>query len=100
MRNITKISEITWEDVASYSHIPYTDEDTVNTINNLIRIAKSYILSYTGIKPEDLDDYQDLVVVVLVLCQDMWDNRTLYVNSAQPNIVVDTILNLHQVNLL
>ena len=100
MRNITKISDITWEDLASYCHIPYTDSETQNTLNNLLTVAKSYILSYTGIPNDELDNYQDLVVVVLVLVQDMWDNRALYVDASHPNIVVETILNLHQVNLL
>jgi len=38
--------------------------------------------------------------VLLVLVQDMWDNRTLYVDKSNVNKVVDSILGLHAVNLL
>ena len=38
--------------------------------------------------------------VVFILCQDMWDNRTLYVDKSNLNKVVDTILGMYSVNLL
>ena len=100
MNLISKVSEITAADVASYIHLTeYTEQDE-NTLNNLIGIAKVYIEQYTGRTEEQLDDFQDFVIVVLILCQDMWDNRTLYVDSTNLNTVVESILGLHSVNLL
>ena len=100
MNQISKVSEITAADVASYIRLTeYTDEDT-NTLNNLIGIAKAYIEQYTGRTEEQLDEFQDFVIVVLILCQDMWDNRTLYVDNSNLNTVVESILGLHSVNLL
>lgn len=98
MNDITKVSEITAEDVWEYLNPsePLTDEES--TINNMIGVAKAFIKDYTG--REDLDDYQDFVIVVLVLCQDMWDNRTMYVDKSELNFVVKSILDLHSVNLL
>ncbi len=100
MRNITKISEITYEDVAEYLRLSEVTEGDQNTLNNLIGIAKTFIMNYTGISEDDMDNYQDFVIVVFVLCQDMWDNRTMYVDSGNLNYVIESILGLHQVNLL
>ena len=100
MNQISKVSEITSEDVAEYLRLPEVTEDDTNTLNNLIGISKTYISNYTGRTQEELDNYQDFVIVCLVLCQDMWDNRTLYVDSSNLNYVVESILGMHSVNLL
>lgn len=47
-----------------------------------------------------LDAYNDFVIVIYVLVQDMYDNRTLYVDKDKQNRVVETILNMHSTNLL
>ena len=100
MNEITKVSDITANDVADYIRlVDFTNDDT-NTLNNLIGIAKTFIAGYTGHTIEELDDYQDFIIVVFILCQDMWDNRTLYVDKATLSYPVETILNMHSVNLL
>jgi len=100
MNAITKVSEITYQDVADYIRLDEITQDEQNTLNNLINIATTYIASYTGLTAEQIDTHADFVIVVLILCQDMWDNRTLYVDSGNLNNVVDTILGMHAVNLL
>lgn len=100
MNNISKVSCISPEDVAEYIRLDEVTESDIATLNNLIGIAKSFIKNYTGRTDEELDNYQDFVIVVLVLVQDMWDNRTMYVDSQNLNFVVDSILHLHSVNLL
>ena len=100
MNTITKVSEITYQDIAEYIRLSEVTSDEQNTLNNLINVAKSFISSYTGLSVEQLDNYPDFVIVVLILCQDMWDNRTLYVDNANLNHVVETILGMHSVNLL
>ena len=100
MNTINKVSEITYSDVADYIRLSEVTTDEQNTLNNLINISKAFIESYTGHTEAQLDDYPDFVVVVLILCQDMWDNRTLYVDSDNLNKVVETILGMHSVNLL
>ena len=100
MNNITKVSQITYSDVADYIRLVEVTQDYQNTLNNLIGIAKTFIASYTGHTIEELDDYQDFIIVVFILCQDMWDNRTLYVDKATLSYPVETILNMHSVNLL
>ena len=100
MNEITKVSEITMVDVANYIRLVETTQDDLNTLNNLLNVAKAFISNYTGRTEAELDNYQDFVIVVLILCQDMWDNRTLYVDKTNLNKVVETILGMHSVNLL
>lgn len=98
MNNIRKVSDIKVEDIADYLRIDELTEADKQTLNNLLGIAKTYIESYTG--QTELDNYQDFVIVALVLVQDMYDNRTMYVDSTNLNTVVETILGMHSVNLL
>ena len=103
MNTITKVSDITFNDVAEYLRLTddiIEDESNVNFITSTISIAKSFISNYTGIAEADLDNYGDLPIVVLALCQDMYDNRSLYVEDNNLNKMVETILGMHQRNLL
>jgi len=100
MNDITKVSDITTTDLAEYIRIDEVTSDDENLLNSLLNVAKNFIISYTGRQADELDNYQDFVIVVLVLVQDMWDNRTLYVDKSNLNKVVESILGLHSVNLL
>ena len=99
---VSKVSEITIDDVARYLRV---DDYEPGEIETYLNIAKSYISSYAGIpvtseNGESLDDFPDFVIVVYVLCQDMHDNRAMYVDKANINKVVQTILDMHtRVNL-
>ena len=98
---VSKVSEITIEDVAEYIR----DDCEERTIATYLNIAKNYISSYTGIpveneEGESLDDFPDFVFVVYILCQDMHDNRTLYVDKSNINKVVQSILDMHTRNNL
>ena len=100
MNEITKVSDITAQDLADYIRlIDYTNDD-IQTLNNLLNVAITFIANYTGRTQAELDNYQDFVIVVCILVQDMWDNRTLYVDKSNLNKVVETILGMHSVNLL
>ena len=102
---VSKVSEITVQDVADYLRLAEYEENDIETYLN---IAKNYISNYTGIPEtneeeedaETLDSYADFVIVVYVLCQDMYDNRSMYVNSGNVNRVVQTILDMHTRNFL
>jgi uncharacterized phage protein (predicted DNA packaging) len=101
MNAITKVSEITAQDVADYLRIAELTQDDENFITSTISVAIDYILKYTGIEDaETLDTYNDMVIVVFVMCQDMYDTRTLYTDNTNVNKVVENILGLHQRNLL
>ena len=101
MGAIEKVSDITAQDIADYLRIAELTQDDENFITATISVAIDYILKYTGIEDaETLDGYKDMVIVVFVLCQDMYDTRAMYVDNSNVNRVVDTILGLHQRNLL
>lgn len=100
MNNITKVSDITYSDIASYLRLSDITEDDQNYLTTLINISKEYISKYTGISIENLDNYADFIIVVFVLCQSMYDVRSLYVDNSNLNKVVETILGMHQTNLL
>ena len=101
MNAIQKISEITAQDCADYIRYDETlTADETNLLNNLLNVAKTFVCSYTGRTPEEADTFPDFVIVVLILVQDMYDNRTLYVEEDNLNKVVDCILGMHSVNLL
>ena len=96
MNTITKVSDITYLDVGDYIRV----DGEQNTLETLLNVAKEYIKSYTGLDDTEIDEHADFVIVVLILCQDMYDNRTMYVDKDNVNKVVDTILGMHSVNLL
>ena len=98
MNTITKVSEITASDIAEYLRLDEVSQDDTNTLNNMLGVAKTFIMKWTG--QTELDDFQDFVIVVFVLVQDMWDNRSLYVDKTNLNSVVESILGMHSVNLL
>ena len=98
-----KVSEITITDVAEYVRCDTTDSMLVP----ILAAAKIFVSDYTGIAAtsedetaETLDSHEAFYIVVMVLCQDMYDNRTLYVDKTNMNKVVETILGMHSVNLL
>ena len=100
MNNISKINDITYEDIANYIRLSEVTEDDQNYLTMLINISKDYISKYTGISVANLDNYADMIIVVFVLCQDMYDTRAMYVENTNLNKVVETILGMHQNNLL
>ena len=94
------VSKITVKDVADYIRISEISKEDESLINKLITIAKKFITSYTGLEEIELDKHEDLTIVIYILCQDMYDNRSLYVDKSNLNKVVETILGMHSVNLL
>lgn len=88
------------------------DSDTVQLtmLDAVSSAAKAYISSHTGL-PLDSEDpaaptinsYDDLTIAYMVLCQDMYDNRTMYPDAKYANSgnrTVEAIMALHGGNLL
>lgn len=90
---ITKVSEITIQDIAEYIHLDEVGYAEEKQLSTFLLVAKDYIKNYTAL--EDLDEYADLVIAVYILCQDMYDNRVMYIDKGNPNKVVQTILDMH-----
>ena len=98
VRELKKVSDITYKDVADYIRLDELDQNDINTLKTELAVARSYVEDYTGL--DDLDVHSNLVIVVLILCQDMWDNRTRHVEKSTVNPTVESILNMHARNLL
>ena len=96
--NSVKVSDITEKDIADYLRLSDLSEEDTKFLKKCLEIAKSYIKNYTGV--EDLDQQADFVICVYLLCQDMYDNRTIYSDKTTPNKTFETILNLHNGNLI
>ena len=104
-----KISEITVSDVAAYLRLATGDYDAT-VIAAIMAAAKKFIIDYTGIPETDetsstIDDYPDFYIAYMSLCADMYDNRSMYYdnglkNKSQINKTVETVLNMHSLNLL
>lgn len=93
-----KVSEITTEHVAEYLRID--EENESEKLYPILTAAKSYISNYTGIPLEELDNYEEFYTAVMVLCQDMYDNRSYYVERNYVNKTVSAILDMHRRNLV
>lgn len=98
MNQISKVSDIAAADLAEYLRLPDPDTNDTQLLENLLTVSKEFISQYTG--QSDLDVFQDFVICVFVLVQDMWDNRSLYVDKTNLNQVIERILGMHSVNLL
>ncbi len=102
-----KVSEITAKDITNYLRLSEVSEEENKNIELFLNIAKNYIENYTGIpqmsenkEAETLDTYSDFIIVVYILCQDMYDNRVMYVDGKNINNTVKTILDMHTRNNL
>ena len=98
--SVTKVSDIDAQAAADYLRIVELTANELDTLTTLINVAKAFIQNYTGRTADELDNYQDFVIVVYILVQDMWDNRTLYVDNENLSFVVQSVLGMHSVNLL
>ena len=102
-----KMSKTTVDDVLDYLRVDDPTENEKVEVENILSAAKGYILSYTGLEEEELDLYDEIWTALMVLCQDMYDNRARYVESGATkalrnsgNTTVEIILNMHRKNLL
>ena len=100
MNQITKVSEVTSTDLAEYLRVGEVTDSEEGFLKTIIGAATAYMCKYTGLTSEQLDKSSDLVFALFVLAQDMYDNRALYVDSVHVNLAVQSILDMHSVNLL
>ena len=103
-----KVSEITIKNIETHLRLTEVDNSLTEELSTFLEVAINYIENYTGIKrkseenkeQENLDTYSDFVIVVYILCQDMYDNRLMYVDGKNINNTVKTILDMHTRNNL
>ena len=62
--------------------------------------ARQYIMDYTGRTEDELDEHDDFYHKKIELVQDMYDDRSYYVDKSNVNRVVDSILFRHRTNFV
>ena len=100
MSNAKKLSEINITDVANYIRLEELTASDMQLLTSILEASKAFILKYTGLSLIEADNYNDIVIALYVLCEDMYDTRAMYVDNSNVNKVVEAILGLHSVNLL
>jgi uncharacterized phage protein (predicted DNA packaging) len=92
------ISEITIEELKNYLHVYHQEDDKL--ISAILIAAKAFVRNYTGLSAESLDLHEDLSVAVFILGAELYDNRVYTVENTNVNPAIQTILDMHSVNLL
>lgn len=100
MNQIAKVSEVTSTDLAEFLRVAEVTASEDGFLKTIIGAATAYMCKYTGLTTAQLDESEDFVFALLVLAEDMYDNRALYVDSTNVNQSVQSILDMHSVNLL
>ena len=100
MNQIAKVSEVTSTELAEYLRVGEVTASEDGFLKTIIGAATAYMCKYTGLTAAQLDESEDFVFALLVLAEDMYDNRALYVDSTNVNQSVQSILDMHSVNLL
>jgi hypothetical protein len=104
-----KISEVTIQHLKDYARVSHGDDDTLFTA--ILVACKKFISNYTGLPLADdpettdviennCDAHEDLTIVLMILSNEMYDNRAFTVQENKVNTVIKSILDMHSVNLL
>ena len=93
-----KISEVTITDLKEYANVDHDLDDKL--FQMILMATKSYIKSYTGLNEEQIDSKEDLTIALMILCNEMYENRIYAVENDKVNKVVNSILDMHSINLL
>lgn len=92
-----KFSEVDVEIVKEYANA-YEEDSNLLTI--ILEGAKSRVRAYTGLSDEELDIHEDITIALLVICNEMFENRVYSADSSKANILISSILDSYAQNLL
>lgn len=97
-----KVSELNLKTVCNHIREIFENLDVtdINLLEAETISAIQFVMSYTGLPQNELDNYEDLTIAVLCLISDMWDNREYVTNQVNLNPTVQTILSLHCYNFV
>lgn len=97
-----KIKDLTQSKVCEYMKLDYSELDVeeVALLNGAMDAALAYIVGYTGLEKDRVEEMDDMSIAYLCIIQDMYDNRALQIDKNTLNKTISTILDMHSVNLL
>ena len=93
---MTAFSELVIDDLKQYANVFHDEDD--NLFSLILEASKAFVLNYTGLSEEVADTLSDLPICVLVIANEMYDNRVYIVDNDKVNEVVKSILGMHSVN--
>lgn len=96
-----KLSEIDVPFVKEYLRQDGDEDDRL--IGAILESSKDYIAKYTGQSLDELEESEDLVIAVLVLCAEFYDNRTISVNdrlNLRINMMLESLIGRYSINLI
>lgn len=95
-----KISEVTTEYIRNYLRLD--DESFDNEIEIYKSSAIDFIVNYTGLSKEEIEEYEDLTIAYLVIISDFFENHLYQQGKTADtsNTIAETILNHHRKNFL
>lgn len=94
-----KVSEITIAEIKAYCRAE-DEEDEIFTL--ILSACKAYIIGQTGLTEEEMDEYEDLTIAILILASDFYDNRVYQQKDVRitPNLAVKAIVDQYCKTLL
>jgi uncharacterized phage protein (predicted DNA packaging) len=93
-----KVSEVTLATLKNYIRVDHDEDDVL--LEAILVGAKAFIKGFAGLDILDFDKYEDTTIALLVLCSEMYDNRSYSVDNHEVNPVVRTILQMYSTNNL
>lgn len=96
-----KISEIDVDFISQYLNIELGEEDIAlkTELESYINAAKSYAINYSQLPFEQLDELEYMVVPVLLLISEIYENKSLE-GYKKSNPVFDSFMSLSKVMVL
>lgn len=93
-----KISEVNLDVLKNYLHVSHNEDDTL--LGAILTASKAFVQSYTGLSSDSLDMKEDISIAMLIICSELYDNRSYSMEFHQVNSVVKTILHMYSTNNL
>lgn len=96
-----KLSEVDLTFAKEYLRQDGSDDEKL--IQMLVDASKNYVVNYTGLSLEELEQHEDVCIAVLVLIAEFYDNRTISINdklNLRVNTMLESLLGRHSVNLI
>lgn len=93
-----KVSELTLDIIKQYLRIDGNDDDIL--LQMLLASSIQYCTSYMGCTTEDLNKYDDVMIVVLSLIADSYEVRQFTTSTITLNPVMQGVLDLHCSNFI
>lgn len=88
------------DEVKQFLNISYEGEATDEEVERIIKSATNYVKNYTGKSEETIAENEDLIEAIFLVCSEIYDNRGLNNVQYKRNLMLQSILDMHSINLL